>query len=740
MRWAWGILAVALIAIAAWFAADSPPDRRDREAPPAEAPAAAPAPPPAPERAPPPKRAPFVFHAVAAESEQPLSGVRIETPQGDLLALTGDDGTARVDRDGVQIEFVARRRGYCVVKGWAEREATTRVVLKPGLTVGGRVLWAESRSPVEGARVRVWDLDETEEISGTIVTAADGRFDVSGVQPDHPFFVGASLPGFGTARLRRTVDAPADDLELLLGGGGHLEGTVLDAHGRSAVGLEVWLLRPKRPIPPRRNGAIFYVGDEAELAAFVSARATTDESGRYEFRGVLLERDRVAVVRMGQECDWSSEPVRFTRDGERQRRDVQLPLPARVKVFAKREDGEVEPDVQIDLLNEREIFTRNSSEPQPDGSRVFERVTPARYTLRVWFPRGPHRDTEIELRSGDDRTIEVEPQGGGFVEGTVVDLKGQPVTGASVAWAGERYIDGDTDPRGRFKLTGLDTGPGTLTASHSWQNYAPSVKEDVEPGSRRIRFVLEPGARLEGRVAGLPKGTRRIRCDLYSKSLSGASSMDIEGDGRFELDAPVREPMLLAVSIEGFPPMLVDIAALRPGATKDVGTLRPAKGRTAHGRLVDETAAPVHGAKVAVAEPWTELESGARSGKDGSFRFPLMPPGRALRLRVDAPGHPVHFFVHEIDGSTYALGRGGELDVLLTGADVEYATLVPAVPGFDRDRAGQFFKLDADGRLHARLQGRRWSVEVWSKKKRKLVAREVEVRSGATTDVELRFD
>ena len=308
--------------------------------------------------------------------------------------------------------------------------------------------------------------------------------------------------------------------------------------------------------------------------------------------------------------------------------------------------------------------TRNRNAPEPDGSRVFREVTPGRYTLRVWYPNGPRRDLDIELRAGEERVIEVRPKGGAAVKGVVVGPGGGPVAGVDVAWMGEKHANTNTDERGRFNLTGLDAGPGTVKVDSLWLRYTPAAVEGVVPGGEPLRIVLERGARLHGRIIGLPKGTSRVRCDLYSAPVSSGGEMETAAEGRFERRAPVREPMVIAITVEGYPPIVVDVPALEPGVTHDIGTVRLDGGRTAHARVVDDTGAPVQGAIVTIPEPWPDLDLAARTGKDGVFRLPLM-PRRPLHLRIKATGYPVHFVVHETDGGTIALGRGGLLDVRL---------------------------------------------------------------------------
>ena len=220
--------------------------------------------------------------------------------------------------------------------------------------------------------------------------------------------------------------------------------------------------------------------------------------------------------------------------------------------------------------------------------------------------------------------------------------------------------------------------------------------------------------------------------------------METAAEGRFERRPPVREPMVIAITVEGYPPIVVDVPALEPGVTHDIGTVRLDSGRTAHARVVDDMGAPIQGAIVTIPEPWPDLDLAARTGKDGVFRLPLM-PRRPLHLSIKATGYPVHFVVHETDGGTIALGRGGLLDVRLLGGDGKpmagvHAGIVRAGPGLDRDRARLGAEADGDGRCRRRLQEGRWRVEIWSRKHHKLLTREVEVRSGETTEATLRFD
>ena len=68
--------------------------------------------------------------------------------------------------------------------------------------------------------------------------------------------------------VRETVSGPVTDMKILVGGGGVLEGTVLSSDGKPAAGLDVYLLHPRVPIPPKRSGGTWYVGGEAAPGLF----------------------------------------------------------------------------------------------------------------------------------------------------------------------------------------------------------------------------------------------------------------------------------------------------------------------------------------------------------------------------------------------------------------------------------------------------------------------------------------
>ncbi|HEU4394397.1 MAG TPA: carboxypeptidase regulatory-like domain-containing protein, partial [Planctomycetota bacterium] len=110
--------------------------------------------------------------------------------------------------------------------------ADVTIRLQPGTFLAGRVLDAETKAPVAGARVSVGDATGA-------VAATDGAFRIEGT-PRGAVQVAASAPGY--ARRSDSVDLPEwgrTGYEILLRAGGSVAGIVLGPDGKPAAGATV---------------------------------------------------------------------------------------------------------------------------------------------------------------------------------------------------------------------------------------------------------------------------------------------------------------------------------------------------------------------------------------------------------------------------------------------------------------------------------------------------------------------
>ncbi len=726
-----GLIALPILAILVLWKLQ-PDDRRAPRAPTAKGDAAPEAAAPADEEkaAPAPKagsRHVFDFLVVTTAGGDPLSGVEIRA--GGSTGKTAADGTLRLVHATEEfLEVVATKEGYLAAKGYADAGSTVTLRLERGLPVAGGVLFAGSGAPAAGASVRAWDLDAEEEMGATLIADDQGRFAVGGVRPDRPFRLVAWMAGYAPVFVRKTIDAPVRDLVIGIGAGGVLEGAVLDAAGAPAAGLELLVLAPGDPLPPRRDSGSFFIGDEAAMVAFSTPRARTDARGAYRIRGLPLGVDRAAVVRVSPYFTGRSDPFRFSADGDVQRRDIRLPRPATLRVDVKDKDGERLPDVQVDLVTER--VTYSSNEP------LFAAVTPGRYLLRVRPRGGSRRESRIELREGEKKTVEVVVSGS-MIEGVVVGADGKPLGMVAVSWRGME-LNAITDERGRFRLTAPEGSAGTLRVDPlSYEEYVSQEIENVAPGGKPLRIVLTRSGFIEGRLVDLPKGTE-VGTTYLSEALAGGSLVELDEAGRFRHGTTrTGEPFVFKIEFEGYAPWVSKQGPLKEGETRDLGDIRLDRGRVARATVVDESGTPVTGVPVLVAERWTRAT--ARTNKRGTFEFPRM-PRKPLGLRIEAPGLPPHFFRLDAETPTpptLVVGRGHPVRGHCTLGPGSVVRFRVDAPEFDGDRAVVAVQTGPDGRFRLRLQAGRYRARVWDAKTKKMHAVPVVVRPGETTTVKV---
>ena len=134
---------------------------------------------------------------------------------------------------------------------------------------------------------------------------------------------------------------------------------------------------------------------------------------------------------------------------------------------------------------------------------------------------------------------------------------------------------------------------------------------------------------LAAEAAALPSGTGR--------ALGSTRSAIADLRGRFTVDDLIPGRYRLEVAHAGSEPMRTDELTLAPGEHRDLGALALRDGFPVEGRVVDESGAPLEGARVAAAGGADDL--GLYAITDGAGAFSLALPAGHHRLTASAPGH-----------------------------------------------------------------------------------------------------
>ncbi len=535
--------------------------------------------------------------------------------------------------------------------------------------------------------------------------------------------------------------------------GGILEGKVRDAEGRLAAGVVVTALEPDEPPPPRRQGHMWYVGEADVAAAKARQRsAVSDGAGHYEIRGVPLATEMTAAVHVTDRLDGRSEPVTFSRSGERQRRDVEVPRAGSVLVtFVGRSVRSSPVGGQITFQGPTGWVESFDESNQKDGAWLVEGLRPGTYTIQMFPPDAPVESRGVEVRAGERTIVELSPPTGKSLDGIVVDPKGASVPNASVRWIGSGSILGETDAAGRFHFEGIVDDVGSLRV-HSFGHgskpeFVQKELEGVVPGGDPVRVVLTPPPHVIARIVGLDP-TTPVTMAVLSRRITTGHQSQPAGDGRVDvglIESSV--PTLLILKVAGFAPRIVDVVGPLPGGVSDLGDLSFDKGRTIVGVVRNERGAVVPGVTVLVAEKW--LDEAHETSADGAFRFERM-PDRATEVRVNAPGYPVHIIVIPAgpagESPTITVTHGGTLTVRVVddkgaavgGASVSFAPDGPHPYDVDYDKTRRSGEADAEGSLRAQLQSRGHRISAYEGKRQGSIE-SVVVVEGESSSIELRI-
>ncbi|MES1210669.1 MAG: carboxypeptidase-like regulatory domain-containing protein, partial [Pseudomonadota bacterium] len=277
-----------------------------------------------------------------------------------------------------------------------------------------------------------------------------------------------------------------------------------------------------------------------------------------------------------------------------------------------------------------------------------------------------------------------------------------------------------TTGAGAFTLAPLPPGGFRVTATSAGFSLRRAVTVEARvPGAAganaptaAVLLELLRGARLAGRIAGAagaPLPGARIRCagaevdDLTVRpgtlplaaeaaalpagavgTLGGAQTAVADARGGFALDGLLPGRYRLDVARDGYQPLTLE-ATLGPGERRDVGTVTLAEGFPVRGRVLDQTGAPVEGARISASAGAAGLP-GALTDAAGQFALALA-PGR-YRLTASAEGWGT------ATAETLAAAGGAEpiVELRLARAD-------GTIDGLVRDDAGRPL-------AHARLAAR----------------------------------
>ena len=731
--------------------------------------------------------APLFELRVLAEDGAPIVGASVKTapnpaiPHFDLPEIkivdygeTDRDGRLRWSATGSKVRHLrlrVRKAGYLPhrVNLVADEEAEVR--LTAGHLVRGIVLRVADDTPVGGAVVRAFQGGRQRgEIGVGTVSAADGTFQLDAVPLDQPVIIAARLQGLHADASHRTFPGE-EQLVLRVGGPGKITGTVLQADGRPAIGMTVWLMHPQRAIPPRSHGGGWLVFDQ--IAEFYYSKTTTDDRGRYEFLGVPLDTPRMPIAWIHKNAEVPHEPVTLNAESPAAVCDIQLPALGTIRYRVLNEHGEgfdEPPNMQFKservwFRNEDRDHDAADEDALPNGAwREIENLVPGTWRVRAWIPNRDLIEQTIELRPGATAEVEFRAApAGATITGTVVDEAGKPLAGIEVEWHGERTVrSGVSDAEGRFAIQDVNESTGRIEAApgmelHMRMEFDPSsgrasgttFLENVLTSGPPLRIVMRPASQITGRFLDLPEGASPM-VSFYSRYMTGGGgTMDVEEEGRFTY--PVGRPgtpALLRVDVsDDRGPWFIHLPALEVGKDFDLGDIKRTKRVDLSGVVLDPKGEPVHRAEVLLAHRWLE-DAKMMTRQDGSFRFEGISPG-SIWVRVDAPNEPVNWFTVECapgpnEARLQLQPRGGlrlvikdEADAPVPDCSLSLTWGVTSTLDNDLDDLRLSYAMPGSEPWVAGLQPGTYRIRVYDKEYERQARGRVTVESGKTTDLEL---
>ena len=471
----------------------------------------------------------IVGRAIERLTSAPVANAQIEaiaTDQpGRKSARTAEDGSFRIEGlapGKYRLEGLAPGlSGYAratVLVGVADTSHETIVELERSPPVNALVIESDTHAPCTGGEVTLHDKRVGEYALGTI--EPDGAVHFTAVLPG-TYAVDVACDDHARKPKYPTLTVGTKPIEALVwevDRGSDARGFVVDASGKAVANATVR-------------------ADPAE--GFGRASTQTDAQGAFVLHG--LPAGKYSIIGSHETAGAEAQqPLEV--DGKRAASDVRLELGKGGKVSGTIVDQDNRPLASVTVNLSGATYTR--VETRDDGSFVATNLAPGSY--RMTLSAGPMRLRVVGDKPED--TVEVVqlslPLGGevkkalvverraGFIEGTVVDARGEGLpdffvdasrtdrpqkgqrrgTTAAYGVNDGRVI---TDARGHFRIEALATGEYTVRAYR--QSGVTSSTKGVTTGATDVKVQMSaPGA-----ITGTLKVERGAVPERFNARISG---------------------------------------------------------------------------------------------------------------------------------------------------------------------------------------------------------------------------
>lgn len=486
--------------------------------------------------------------------------------------------------------------------------ATGQIAGTPQSGIGvvkGEVVWADTRTPVEGADVFVEIRDYHEGEKPPTVSArwhatsgSDGTFlfeklpEYRAILDEDVYYRIYAQTGdaYGEAGFQLTDDEPTVYEKIELYKVGSISGRVINAVGEPVA--KAWL-------SPHRYRT---EGSDRETYAPASATGVTDESGAFTIANLrpgmwsFMVRSSEYVTAISDFAAAGSDDLTVTL--ERGHAVSGLVVDIR--------DETPVPNIQVQLAptNQEVYHLYAKGKSGADGTFMLANVAPGTYRTYV------HDDTHVLVGEQPEVTVEegrdieglrIPVTLGGVVTGKAYDVDtGEPLQDVVIR-SRHGGSEAHTDIDGNYRLEGLPEGPSRIGRKWKEGYLHGEEREDKEVMIRLgevvtgIDFPMKKGLHVRGNVVdrqGNPVEFARVRSEVTNDSGEGEGSQSL-ADGTFEHRgfSPNTEVFVTA-SKEGYQnarvgPLKIDQADLEGVKL----TLEP--GATVEGEVVDTKGNPM---------------------------------------------------------------------------------------------------------------------------------------------------
>lgn len=414
--------------------------------------------------------------AGAVEVRGTVSDVRGHAVAGAVLHVGSDSSsppvyTTRSEPDGAFVAWAMPGDIYVVTSGDHyvddESHATAptdklAIVLTPGAMLGGIVVEAGTRRPLEDATVSV--------SGATTRSDAGGRFQLEKLSPGRYKPTATSVGGYGeTAEsVRLGLGQTLDDLVIEIYPVAVVVGRVLIDDGPSA-----------RPCPPDQGDVSL---TRYGSSAFYHARTTADGD-------ILLEGVVPGSYQVTAACDHflSQVPYPDLTVGNSDVEDLlwKVHPGARVAGHVRSPTGAPIADAGVNLMSSNGVTFAGAASGS-DGAFLADGLAPG-MTQVVAYAAGYARSAtpaSVLAALGTTATVDLVLATGGSITGEVVDETGNPAADVSVEARGPDTSGGRTDALGHFTITALAAGSYDLSVRSSWGESAR------QPDPRPVTVVV----------------------------------------------------------------------------------------------------------------------------------------------------------------------------------------------------------------------------------------------------------